>query len=173
MARKHKFHKGDQVEWSSGQGTATGTIQEYITENRTVDGNQVSASKDDPRYLVENDNTGQVTGHRAEALSASQAKSPTSSSSNSQSSSSQSSSNQQSSSSQSSGDSDEFSKGDRVQRKTSQGKTTGTVQKKLTETTEIKGHTAKATKNDPQYLVESECTGSEAAHKPEALEHAD
>ena len=66
----------------------------------------------------------------------------------------------------------EFHKGDRVQWETSQGTTTGTVKKKLTSETDIKGHTAKASKEEPQYLVESESTGSEAAHKPDALEHA-
>ncbi len=56
---------------------------------------------------------------------------------------------------------------------TAQGKTTGTVKKKLTDTTDIKGHTAKATESDPQYLIESESTGSEAAHKPDTLKPAD
>ncbi len=65
-----------------------------------------------------------------------------------------------------------FHKGDKVQWNTSQGKTTGVVKKKLTETTDIQGYTAKATEEDPQYLVESDSTGSEAAHKPDALEPA-
>lgn len=156
MAGKHEFHKGDKVEWSSGSGTATGEVQEYITEDRTVDGNKVSASKDDPRYLVKNDNTGNVSGHKAEALSKSSSNNSSSSSS----------------SSSSSRSSDEFSKGDRVKWSTSQGETTGTVKKKLTSNTDIKGHTAKASKDDPQYLVESESTGEEAAHKPDSLKHA-
>lgn len=154
MASKQKFHKGDKVQWSSGQGTATGTVQEYITTDKTVDGNKVSASEDDPRYLVKNDNTESVTGHSVDALSKAD-----SGSSNS------------SSSSQSSGSQD-FKEGDRVQWNTSQGKTTGVVKKKLTETTDIQGHTAKATEDEPQYLVESDSTGSEAAHKPDALEPA-
>ncbi|MEO0770253.1 MAG: DUF2945 domain-containing protein, partial [Cyanobacteria bacterium J06649_4] len=137
MARKREFHKGDQVEWSSGAGTATGTVQEYITEDRQVGGNNVAASKNDPRYLVENDNTGNVTGHKADALSKSKGSKSGSSSS--------------SSSSSSSGSSKSFSKGDKVQWNTSQGKTTGTVQKKLTEATDIQGYTAKASEDDPQY----------------------
>ena len=59
--------------------------------------------------------------------------------------------------------------GDRVEWETSQGKTTGTVKRKLTSDTDVKGHTAKASQDDPQYLVESEKTGAEAAHKPGAL----
>lgn len=160
MASKQKFHKGDKVQWSSGQGTSAGTVQDYITEDKTVGGNKVSASKDDPRYLVENDNTGSVTGHSVDALSKSDSGSDSGSSGSSKSGSSK------------SGSSQSFKQGDRVQWNTSQGKTTGVVKKKLTETTDIQGYTAKATEDEPQYLVESESTGSEAAHKPDALEPA-
>jgi hypothetical protein len=45
----------------------------------------------------------------------------------------------------------------------------GTVEKKLTSQTQIKGHTAKATKDDPQFMVKSDKTGAKAAHKPEEL----
>jgi Hypervirulence associated proteins TUDOR domain len=59
--------------------------------------------------------------------------------------------------------------GDHVSWDTSQGKTQGIVEKKLTSTTKIKGHTAKPTKDDPQYLVKSDKTGAKAAHKPSEL----
>ena len=62
-----------------------------------------------------------------------------------------------------------FSKGDRVSWNTSQGRTTGTVKQRLTSTTKIKGHEVKASADNPEYLVESEQTGAEAAHKPGAL----
>ena len=52
---------------------------------------------------------------------------------------------------------------------TSQGETRGTVEKKVTSATRVKGHVAKATKDDPQYLVKSSKTGAEAVHKPEQL----
>ena len=65
---------------------------------------------------------------------------------------------------------EEFKKGDRVEWKTSQGKTIGQVKKKLTSPTDIKGHHVAASKENPEYLVESEKTGKEAAHKPDALE---
>ena len=146
-----QFQKGDRVQWSSGSGTTTGKIEKRITEDQQVDGKTVSATEDDPRYLVKNDSTGNVTGHRPDTLSKADSGSSASDSS----------------------DSDSFEKGDRVEWNTSQGKTTGTVKEKLTETTEIKGHTAKASEDDPQYLVESESTGSEAAHKPDALDSAE
>jgi Hypervirulence associated proteins TUDOR domain len=65
--------------------------------------------------------------------------------------------------------SDNLKKGDKVEWKSSQGKIEGTVEKKLTEPTDVKSHHVDASKKDPQYLVKSEKTGKEAAHKPESL----
>ena len=59
--------------------------------------------------------------------------------------------------------------GDQVEWQTSQGKTRGTVKKKLTTKTKIKSHVVAASKGDPQYLVQSEKSGGVAAHKPSAL----
>ena len=53
--------------------------------------------------------------------------------------------------------------------KSSQGTIEGTVEKKLTSPTETKGHGVKASKENPEYLVKSDKTGAEAAHKPESL----
>lgn len=64
---------------------------------------------------------------------------------------------------------EELKKGDRVEWETSNGTTTGTVKQKLTEPTDIKKHHVAASEDNPQYLVESEKTGKEAAHKPESL----
>lgn len=64
---------------------------------------------------------------------------------------------------------EEFKKGDKVEWKTSQGKTTGEVKKKLTSPIDIKGHHVAASEDNPEYLVESDKTGKEAAHKPDAL----
>lgn len=61
-------------------------------------------------------------------------------------------------------------KGDKVEWKTSQGKTQGTVEEKLTHPTEIKGHHVAASQENPEYRVKSDKTGKEAAHKPESLE---
>lgn len=65
---------------------------------------------------------------------------------------------------------DQLKKGDRVQWNTSQGKTTGEVIKKLTSPTDLKGHHVAASEDNPEYLVKSDKTGKEAAHKPDALE---
>jgi hypothetical protein len=63
--------------------------------------------------------------------------------------------------------------GDKVTWETSQGKTTGTIVKKQTTSTEIKRHRVEASKSDPQYIVESDSSGKRAAHKPEALHKGD
>jgi hypothetical protein len=65
--------------------------------------------------------------------------------------------------------SESLKKGDHVEWKTPQGKTSGTVKKKLTSSTDIKGHHVAASKENPEYLVESDKSGKEAAHKPESL----
>ena len=64
---------------------------------------------------------------------------------------------------------DEFKQGDKVEWNAPQGKTRGTVKKKLTSNTEVGGQKINASEADPRYLVESEKSGKEAAHKPGAL----
>ncbi|HEU4458203.1 MAG TPA: DUF2945 domain-containing protein [Methylibium sp.] len=59
--------------------------------------------------------------------------------------------------------------GDAVEWKTSQGKTEGTVVRKVTHTDKVKGHTAKATPDAPQYEVRSAKSGATAIHKPGSL----
>lgn len=63
----------------------------------------------------------------------------------------------------------EFSQADKVQWESSQGTIKGTIEKKLTEPTEIKKHHVDASKDNPQYLVKSDKTGKKAAHKSESL----
>ena len=62
-----------------------------------------------------------------------------------------------------------FAKGDKVAWNTSQGETHGTVERKLTKATDIKGHHVAASKDNPEYLVKSSKSDGMAAHKPEAL----
>ena len=62
-----------------------------------------------------------------------------------------------------------FKEGDKVEWNSPQGKIQGTIKQKLTEPIEIKGHKVNASPEPPQYLVVSDKTGAEAAHKPEAL----
>ncbi len=66
---------------------------------------------------------------------------------------------------------DNLKKGDEVTWKSHGGTAHGTVEKKLTGETSIKGHKVKASKDDPQFLVESD-NGGKAAHKRAALKKA-
>jgi hypothetical protein len=59
--------------------------------------------------------------------------------------------------------------GDKVKWGSSQGEVTGKVVKKVTSSTKVKGHVAKATKDEPQFVVKSDKTGAEAVHKPGGL----
>jgi hypothetical protein len=65
--------------------------------------------------------------------------------------------------------SESFKAGDKEERHAAQGVERGTIRKKLTSPTEIKGHHVAASEENPEYLVVSDETGAEAAHKPSAL----
>lgn len=65
-----------------------------------------------------------------------------------------------------------FKKGDKVEWDSSGGHSTGEVVAKVTETSKVKGHVAKATKEEPQYKVKSDKSGKDAIHKPTELKKA-
>lgn len=64
---------------------------------------------------------------------------------------------------------EELKPGDHVEWHWSQGMVKGTVEKKQTTPTQIKGHHVAASADSPEYIVKSDKTGAEAAHKPDAL----
>lgn len=64
---------------------------------------------------------------------------------------------------------DEFDTGDKVEWKSHGSKVKGTVEEKITKETEAAGRTVKASKDEPQYRVESDKSGKDAVHKPSAL----
>jgi hypothetical protein len=61
-----------------------------------------------------------------------------------------------------------FRKGEKVSWSSSGGTAHGKVAEKLTGPMDIKGHQVAASKDNPEYLVETE-DGKQAAHKPAAL----
>lgn len=61
--------------------------------------------------------------------------------------------------------------GDQVSWKSHGGTATGKVVRKLTSPTQIKGHKVAASKDNPEYLVETG-EGKTAAHKASALKKA-
>jgi hypothetical protein len=65
----------------------------------------------------------------------------------------------------------DFKAGDEVTWKSHGGTAHGKVEKKQTGDTQIKSHTVRASKDDPQFIVKSD-NGGKAAHKPSALKKA-
>jgi hypothetical protein len=63
-----------------------------------------------------------------------------------------------------------ISKGDKVSWNTSQGRTTGKAKEKKTTEFTFRGQTFTPTDDDPYWIVESDKSGSEAAHKESALD---
>ncbi|MDQ3631916.1 MAG: DUF2945 domain-containing protein [Actinomycetota bacterium] len=68
-------------------------------------------------------------------------------------------------------DNKNLEQGDKVEWSSHGSTVTGAVEKKITEDTDSKeaGRKVKASEDDPQYLVTSDKSGGEAAHKPGAL----
>ena len=62
-----------------------------------------------------------------------------------------------------------FKRGDKVSWNSAGDVVHGTVVKRLTEPMDIKGHHVAASKDNPEYLVKSDASGEEAAHKAGAL----
>ena len=60
-------------------------------------------------------------------------------------------------------------RGDNVEWNASQGTTRGTVVGKVTSTTHVKGHTAKASAANPEVEVRSAKSGATAVHHADAL----
>jgi hypothetical protein len=68
-----RLREGDRVAWNTPQGKTAGTVEEKLTDdarvgNRGQKGTKVSASEDDPRYVVKSDKSGKRAAHRPEAL---------------------------------------------------------------------------------------------------------
>ena len=63
-------------------------------------------------------------------------------------------------------------KGDKVAWDSAGGHSTGEVVAKVTGMAKVKGHTAKASPEEPQYKVKSDKSGKTAIHKPEELKKA-
>jgi hypothetical protein len=63
----------------------------------------------------------------------------------------------------------ELRRGDRVEWNFGRGKAIGVVKRKLTAPTSIGKQRVAASPEDPRYLVRSDKSGKEAAHKAEAL----
>ncbi|HEX7788204.1 MAG TPA: DUF2945 domain-containing protein [Methylomirabilota bacterium] len=62
-----------------------------------------------------------------------------------------------------------FEIGDRVSWNSEAGRVSGVIRKKISSPIRFKGYTVRASKQEPQYLIESEKTDHVAVHKGSAL----
>ncbi|HET7479077.1 MAG TPA: DUF2945 domain-containing protein [Rubrobacteraceae bacterium] len=65
----HEFKRGDKVEWNTPQGKTRGKVKKKLTADTQVGGTKISASEDDPRYLVESQKSGREAAHKPDSLS--------------------------------------------------------------------------------------------------------
>jgi Hypervirulence associated proteins TUDOR domain len=63
-----EFEKGDEVEWSSHGGTASGEVEKKITTRTKAADRAVAALQDDPQYLVKSTKSGGKAVHKPSAL---------------------------------------------------------------------------------------------------------
>lgn len=63
-----EFKQGDKVKWKSHGGEAVGRVERKITEETEFAGRKVTASQDEPQYLVKSEKSGGEAVHKPEAL---------------------------------------------------------------------------------------------------------
>ena len=63
-----ELKRGDDVTWNSHGGQAVGKVVRKITAETDAGGRHVTASKDEPQYLVRSDSGGDAV-HKPSALS--------------------------------------------------------------------------------------------------------
>lgn len=61
-------HKGDKVSWNTPQGKTTGKVTKKVTEETTIAGHKVAASKDNPEFEVKSEKSGKSAVHKPDSL---------------------------------------------------------------------------------------------------------
>jgi hypothetical protein len=62
------FRKGEKVRWNTPQGKTDGKVVRKLTSDTKVKGTQITASEEDPRYLVESAKSDERAAHRPGSL---------------------------------------------------------------------------------------------------------
>ena len=65
---KDNLRVGSKVRWNTSQGWTTGKIVEKKTSPFTIKGTELTASEDEPKFVVESDSSGERAGHAPSAL---------------------------------------------------------------------------------------------------------
>ncbi|ULB11469.1 DUF2945 domain-containing protein [Cereibacter azotoformans] len=63
-----ELRQGDKVAWNTSWGETEGRIVKKQTRDTKIKGHKVSASPDDPQYVVQSDKTGAKAAHKPQAL---------------------------------------------------------------------------------------------------------
>jgi len=63
-----KYHEGDRVAWDHSQGTSRGKVVRVATSDGSIKDFHYTASPDDPRYIVESEETGATAAHTEDEL---------------------------------------------------------------------------------------------------------
>lgn len=67
-AATKSLSKGDHVTWNTSQGETHGVIQKKLTTPTKIKEHKVSASPDNPEYLVKSSKSGDLAAHKPESL---------------------------------------------------------------------------------------------------------
>jgi hypothetical protein len=59
---------GDSVTWNTPQGKTEGKVTKKLTNDTSIQGHKVSASRQDPQYEVKSDSTGKKAAHKPSSL---------------------------------------------------------------------------------------------------------
>jgi hypothetical protein len=60
--------KGQKVQWSAPSGIVNGEVVEVLYEEKTIEGQLVKASKEDPHVVVKSDASGEICVHTPDAV---------------------------------------------------------------------------------------------------------
>lgn len=63
------FKANDKVSWNSPQGQTHGTIVKKVTSDTNYEGLDITASQDNPRYIVKSAKSGKYAAHKPDSLS--------------------------------------------------------------------------------------------------------
>lgn len=66
--KKKSFAKGEKVAWTSSQGTVKGKVVRKATHDMKIKDFKISASKADPKIVVQSDKTGAKAAHKPGSL---------------------------------------------------------------------------------------------------------
>ena len=59
---------GDKVSWDSSGGHSIGKVVKKQTMPTQIKGHKVTASKDNPQYIVKSDTSGKIAAHKPDEL---------------------------------------------------------------------------------------------------------